>query len=284
MIERVPNIFQVPTNYEYPPHNKMIFEEYFMRYFIKNNIEAGCTYLPILWTNFYIGRKYGCSDMSDLQSYLNGLDRSKKYFTIIQYDDGILQDIDDLNMFIFGAGGGGEKTVSVRNLGYPIPLLCQPSPIINKDKKRDILCSFVGRFTEKYTIRNRIRTLFNDTFLIKDCIGYHSFIDIMERSVFSLCPRGYGATSFRICESLQHGSIPIYVYDTPWIPWIDEFDFNEIGILIHESKIPDILSIIQSKTGEDIRRYLERGKAVYEKYFTFDGCSKEIISKLLDGK
>jgi hypothetical protein len=277
MIEQVPNIFQTLTNYEYPPYNKMVFEEYFMNYFIKNKVKSDYTYLPIMWTSFYISRKYGTVAMEDLQKYLNKLDRNKKYFTVIQYDDGILQDIDDLNIFIFGAGGGGKKTRSVKNLGYPIPLLCQPSPRI--ERERDVLCSFIGS-TKNHPIRRKIADLFFKDFVIRERVGYDIFINTMERSIFSLCPRGYGATSFRICESLQHGSIPIYVYDEPWVPWTDEFDFKEIGILISEKEIPDILNIIKSKTEEDIQRYVTNGKKIYKEYFTFEGCAKQIIKLL----
>jgi len=280
MIEKVPDIFKVLTNVEYPPHNKMVFEEYFMNHFSTWDMSKGVyTYLPIMWTNFYISRKYGNADMSDLQEFLDGLDKNKTYFTIIQYDDGILQNIDDLDILIFGAGGGGVKTRSERNLGMPIPLICNPTPNINKDKKRDILCSFVGTFNEKYTIREKLKKL-SFPFLIKGRVGYDSFVDIMEKSVFSLCPRGYGATSFRICEALQHGSIPVYVYDTPWIPCQWEFNFNDIGILIHESDIPNILKIIKGKTKEDIKRYLKNGESVYEEYFSFRGCAQTIINRL----
>ena len=33
----------------------------------------------------------------------------------------------------------------------------------------------------------------------------------MRDSLFSLCPRGYGPTSFRLYESIQLGSIPVYI-------------------------------------------------------------------------
>lgn len=278
-IEKVPNMFQVHTNHEYPLYNIMIFEEYFFNYFTKNNIDVERTYLPILWTNFYIGRDYGNSDMSDLQEYLNDLDRKKKYFTIIQYDDGILQNIDDLDLFIFGSGGGGRKIVPDKNLGYPIPLICMPDPNIRKGRYKDILCSFVGTI-ENYDIRRKIKSLYSDDFFIQDKIGYHLFSDIMERSIFSLCPRGYGATSFRICESLQHGSIPVYVYDKPWIPWIDEFDFSEIGVLIHKDSIENIKNIISDKTEDEILQYRINGQRIYKEYFSFEGCAKQIIKKL----
>jgi len=279
-IENVPKVFQVRTNHEYPPHNTMIFEEYFLNYATVNEVNVERIYLPILWTNFYIERNYGNSEMSDLQVYLNSLDRSKTYFTVTQYDDGVLQNIDDLNILVFGAGGGGAKKVPRKNLGYPIPLICSPSPSINKDINRDIFCSFIGAFDRGRT-RDKIKKLQElPGFVIKDRAKYGEFTDIMERSVFSLCPRGYGATSFRICESLQRGSIPVYIYDDPWIPWKDEFEFNEIGILVHEREvriIPDILSYIDE--GE-INRYRTRGQEIYEDYFSFKGCAKQIIKKL----
>lgn len=275
-----PNIFQVSTSVEYPPFNKVIFEEYFMNYYEKLEYTHKRIYLPILWTNYYISRNYGKFDMSLLQRYLDGLDRSEKYFTVLQYDDGILQKLDGLDILIFGAGGGGERTICDKNLGYPIPLLCQPGPVINKNKERNIFCSFVGRFTEKYKIRNQLRRLYGNSFLILDSIKYADFIDIMERSIFSLCPRGYGATSFRICESLQHGSIPVYVYDKSWVPWKGEFDFNDIGILIHESEIENLSNILKSKTKNEIAKYLKKGEKIYNEYFTFEGCAHKIIKKL----
>ena len=285
-IANIPSEFFVPTNHEYPPHNKMIFEEYFFNYFTNLDIETEYVYLPIMWTNFYIGRNYGNDDMTDLQTYLNGLDRSKKYFTIIQYDDGILQHVGDypehLELLIFGAGGGGRKHVPPINLGYPIPLLCQPDPSANKNRDRDILASFVGTIDKSYTIRQKLRKMYEktDSFVIREHSGYKKFVDIMERSVFSLCPRGYGATSFRICEALQHGSIPVYVFDSAWIPWPDEFDFNEIGIWVHELNIKEIGDILRSKTAEEIAKYRTNGARIYEEYFTFEGCARQIIKKI----
>jgi len=102
----------------------------------------------------------------------------------------------------------------------------------------------------------------------------------MEKSIFSLCPRGYGSTSFRICESLQHGSIPIYVYDKSWIPWQDKFDFNDIGILIYEDNIKDIKNIIENKTEQEINNYKINGQKIYDDYFSFKGCTKNIIKKI----
>ena len=280
-IEKTPDVFLIKTNHTNPPHNKIIFEEYFYHWFINNNIITDRVYLPILWTNYNISRNYGMGDMSDIKNFLSKLDKNKKYFTIVQYADGILQNIDELDIKIFGSGGGGQRTISDKNLGYPTPLVCQPNPNINVSKNRDILCSFVGVIRGRHKVREKIQQLLKGNgFLISERLTYNKFTDIMERSIFSLCPRGYGKTSFRICESLQHQSIPIYIYDTPWIPFKDIFDFNKIGILIHESDINKIPGIIKNKTTEDIKSYIKNGKEIYEKYFSFDGLCQQIIENL----
>jgi hypothetical protein len=280
MLETPQNLF-IRTNHTYPPNNHQIYEEYFYDYYHNNNITTDREYIPILWTNLYISRNYGNSNMDDVQSYLDSLDRNKKYFTVLQYDDGILQNIDDLDIVVFCSGGGGQKNVPEKNIGYPIPLVCQPREHINKNRDRDILCSFIGSNT--HPLRNLMTQKLNslpgfDIVLSK--ISYDQFIDKMERSVFSLCPRGYGATSFRICESLQQGSIPIYVYDKDWSPWIDEFDFNGIGLKVHESQIDEIPNMINSLTEEDLNRLRKNGEKIYNEYFDYKNCSIKIINKL----
>lgn len=281
-IEKIQNIFQIRTNHEYPLHNKIVFEEFFLNYFTENNIDTKCIYLPILWTNFYISRDYGNSNMDDLQACLDSLNRNKKYFTIIQYDDGILQNIDNLDITVFGSGGGGNKVLPEKNLGYPIPLICQPNPDIDKNRDRDILCSFVGVIKGRHNIRENIQSLYGDSkdFFISESLGYNKFKDVLERSKFSLCPRGYGATSFRICEALQHGSIPIYIYDKDWTPWYDKFDFNDIGIKIPYNRVDSISSIVYNKTDEEVIRYVENGKKMYKEFFDFNGCASKIVDTL----
>lgn len=278
---KLPNNLFIRTNHTYPPNNNKIFEEFFYDYYFNNNIITEREYIPILWTNLYISRNYGNSNMEDIQSYLNSLDKTKKYFTILQYDDGILQNLYDLDILVFCSGGGGQKIVPEKNIGYPIPLICQPRPNIDKNKNRDIFCSFIGSNT--HPLRSNMNEKLKNTKgfeIVLSKLNYENFIDKMERSVFSLCPRGYGATSFRICESLQQGSIPVYIYDKDWSPWIDEFDFNEIGIKIHESQIDKIPEILNSMTDSQIKKLRLNGEKIYNEYFDYENCAKKIIEKI----
>lgn len=277
--------FMVKTNHEYPQNNKIIFEEYFYNWFIENKPIINKTYLPIFWTNYYISKGYADQDISEVNDFLNALDKSKEYFTIVQWDDGIVNPFQYNNIYVFAQGGGGKKSSDELFCGtignYPIPLNCQPNPsIINKNK--DIFASFVGAIHGRSSCRealyNNLKN--NNKYLFQESIGYDAFSNIMSRSIFSLCPRGYGATSFRICEALQHQSIPVYISDKPWIPFNDMINFNDYGIFIDSKDIEKIDQILAKISEEEIYKKLSFGKRIHDEYYSFEGCAKKIITKL----
>ena len=57
------------------------------------------------------------------------------------------------------------------------------------------------------------------------------YIDILSRSVFSICPRGSNAGSNRFWESIKAGSIPILIADD-WV--LPEYDWENTIIRIKE--------------------------------------------------
>lgn len=269
--------FMVKTNHEYPPNNKIIFEEYFYNWFIENKPQVDRTYLPIFWTNYYISKDYAQHDISEINKFLDTLDKNKEYFTIIQWDDGIVNPFQYKNIYVFGQGGGGGKNGYIGD--YPIPLICQPNPNI-KIENKDIFASFIGVI---YGRNNLIREkLHNDLrqkngYVFENSISYDAFSNVMSRSIFSLCPRGYGATSFRICEALQHGSIPVYISDKLWIPFNTIIDFNDYGVIINEKDIDNIDNILKSISKQEIDNKINIGKYIYKEYYSYNGCSEKIL-------
>jgi hypothetical protein len=269
--------FMVKTNHEYPPNNKIIFEEYFYNWFTENKVQTSKTYLPIFWTNYYISKDYAQQDISEINTFLDTLDKSKEYFTIIQWDDGIVNPFEYKNIYVFGQGGGGGRQGYIGD--YSIPLICQPNPNI-KIQNKDIFASFIGVI---YGRNNSIREKLHDNlknkngYLFENSISYDAFSSTMSRSVFSLCPRGYGATSFRICEALQHGSIPVYISDKPWIPFNNMIDFNDYGVFIDIKDINNIDDILNNISKEEIIKKSNLGKEVYKEYYSYNGCANKII-------
>lgn len=270
-IYAVPPEFVIKTNHEYPPENKMVFEEFFYNQFVIDKPVTNRIYLPIQWTSFYLSRN--CDDhnnLSDLQSFLHSLPRDRKYFTVVQYDDGIINDITGLDILKFSSGGAGD---------YAIPLICLPYD--RSDKPKDIFASFIGVIHGRHRIREKMREYTNQLngYVISEKTNFESFKDVMGRSVFSLCPRGYGKTSFRINEALNMGSIPVYIYDDPWIPFGDELDFSKYGVLIHESKLHDIDNILKSYSTDYIDSLRSYGNFVYNNYYTYESCYRQILKK-----
>lgn len=264
-------MFNVPTNHENPPKNSMIFEEYFGRYIKNIQYKSNREYLPIYWTNYYISRNYGKADMSDLQEYLDSLDRSKKYFTIVQWDDGILNNINGLDIFKFASGGIGD---------YPIPL---SSYYFNQMPKKEIkeygyLCSFAGSIYGRHKVREIMTEVLiekSSIFITDNRIEYDLYLKLMNNSLFSLCPRGYGKTSFRIYESLMCKSIPVYIYDDPWIPYFDKFE--DYGILCDIKDVNNLYNRLCNMNILEISSKLNNGNIIFNKKYSFEAIADNII-------
>lgn len=267
--------FQVPIKFEYPPYNKQIFEEYFYKRFVPVGM---IEYIPIFWTSMICERGLG-GDYSDVQAYLKTLDVTKKYFTVVQHDDNILNDFGALDVTIFASGGYGKQRPRV----YPIPLLCQSESDSICIYPKSLFASFVGFMQGRHWVRERMAAALKPlpNYYLSEPVSYQHFLHTMQRSTFSLCPRGYGQTSFRICESLQNDSIPVYIYDDPIFPFPDVLDFNSFGISIHVDEIQSLDQILSSKTSRQIEDYRQKGKEVYAKHFTYEGCYQSILTYLL---
>lgn len=263
----VPYPFQQAIKTEYPKDNFVIFEQWLM-----DKVDHP-DYLPVNWCGFFVNNNYGNNPraMRHLQTYLDRLEK-KKYWTVTQYDlgaecGGKINLPKDLK--VFGSGGG--------RVDFPIPLICHPHGRIGNNK--DIFASFIGSKT--HPIRNKILELYSDhvDWIVTD-MNYENktFCDVLSRSVFAICPRGFGLTSFRICEALEQGSVPIYISDQ----WISPFnlDFNSYGVLVHSSEISQLDQILASITPEQLESKRKHGRFVYEKYFTFEGCRRGIIENL----
>ena len=266
--------FKIKTNHTNPPCNKVIFEEYFGERFSKENHKLFTRkYIDVYWTNYYISKNYANGDMSNLQNYLDSLDKNEKYFTICQWDDGIKNNIKGLDLFTFASGGVGDYCYPLNSMPHGKKCLA----------KRDILASFVGCINGRHQVREIMNTKMQSLMgvFISETIDYNSFLNILSRSVFSLCPRGYGKTSFRICESLEAGSIPVYIYDDAWIPFQDILDFEEYGILCHVNEIDRLYNKMCGLTSEKVNNMIQRGQEVYNNYYNFVGCYQRIIEKLI---
>ena len=250
--------FQPHIKESYPPDNHLIFEEWFS----KNVATTERVYLPIHWTSYYVNNKYGKEPkaIQRLQNFINSLDTTLKYYTVVQYDDGILNNVSALDLKVFSMSGHGE----------PIPLVCQPHNFVFNEERKYI-ATFTGKRTHR--IRNEMFSIRHPGYFISD--KKHSleeFCKIIAQSIFTLCPRGYGRSSFRIAEAVQFGSIPVYISDEFILPP----DFESYGVLIKDPK--QIVETLSSISAEEITKKRIALAEAYEKYFTYESVKKHILS------
>ncbi len=274
--EKFSNYIVDPKYGTYPPyHTGKYLEDYFIEYY-KTHFVKDKYFIPVSWTSCY-----NDNHLYGLQYQLSLLDNTKEYFVVSQHDDAIKENLPS-NTKIFNAGGNSGR-------GNPIPLICSSIPKeFIKEYDKDIFCSFVGALT--HPIRNIV---FNH---LKDKDGYsfnpknwrmnvlksdmEQFFEISQRSVFTLCPRGYGRSSFRLYECFQLNTIPVIVYDDKWLPFEDKINWNEISVLVHYTQISELDNILKSFNEEQIENFLIKGKAIYQKFFTLERVSENIINYL----
>ena len=284
----------IPKYPVYPPYHKDYYiEDFFFNYFVTNDVKTDRFYLPIFWTSCYNNNWFNKDSVPDIQSFLDILNPNFSYFTICQHEHAPGDElILPKNTLVFTSSGKiAQKNKSNKNI-LSIPLICSPIKNINLNKKRNIFCSFVGAETHKIRIKMKE--------FLKDDENYYistdkwkiniskskedEFKEITERSIFALCPRGEGPTSFRLYEAMQLGAIPVYVYDFKWIPYDNDINWDDICIFIHENEINHIKDILEHISNDKIEKMRNNISILYDKYFTLESISSNIIEKLKNEK
>jgi hypothetical protein len=270
MIE-VPSQFKPHQKFNYPSCNLLPFEEWYSAAFNSMNDVNDRLYLGIHFTAYFCNNNFAndLQKMRELQNYLNGLDVTKKYYTIIQYDDGLAGlNVSHLDIKIYAMSSSKD---------YPLPLISQPYEYDILEKK-EIFANFVGRNTHK--IRESIYQLSNKNgyYISQSKHNSEDYCRIIAKSTFTLCPRGYGANSFRIMEALQYNSIPVYISDTFVIP--HNYNFEEYGVVIKEEDVTRIDEILKGFSQNAICEKQSKLKEVYRKYYTYQGTKDLILNDL----
>jgi hypothetical protein len=282
----IPNIFRPKSKIPFPPHQKdpRMIEERAFEYFSKKKVESNLIYLPIYWTQYHINNNYGKNreELIKYCYYLNKKYPNEKFFTIVQYDGGLLVPIN--NCLIFASSGSFDSPIGFNSEYCPIPLLSDEHKFKSHPNKK-FLASFVGSL-ETNDIRQKmfesLRSM--DGFKIKKPQKYFNqyfYKKNMLNAHFALCPRGYGPATFRLYEAIQMKLIPIYISDEFWLPYKNLINWNKIAVLIEDNRINEIPKIINNlyNTGE-YKNILDYTSLVYNDYFTWQGCLTQIEKKI----
>ena len=280
IIQRVPIIFQCQYRNKYPPYSSgKNMEEIFFEYFDshRHTLNSNYVYLPVFWSAYYAMKK----DENILKNWLHKLDKTKKYFTVVQNIHGIIVNNYDLNITVFGTCGGlnleRHNLFKGKKGNYDIPLLSHPSMPIRECEK-DIFCSFMGSY-DTHPCRQKMRDLLVDEkkYIFKEFSDFNEYCILMNKSIFSLCPRGIGYTSFRLYEAIMCGSIPIYIWEDDYcMPFSEYVQWRDFCIVIESKDIEKLPSILSHVNVDEIQKNLENAREV----LTFDKTYEYICKKI----
>lgn len=276
-------------NMVYPPHqgNNPLIEKQCYNFFNQNynDINSDYIYLPIQWTAYHLINGYGqnVQPLIDLYGQITDQLPDQKFFTVVQYDGGTLVELP--NCRVFAASGSFSSPIGKNSTYEPIPLLCDPHPVINKDEKQYKVV-FCGRRTHE------LREKMFDT--LSNIEGYNlydtssasisqedvdTFRTLLTDSIFGLCPRGYGPASFRFYETIQMGCIPIYITDEVWLPFNQFIDWEKLCLIISPEEIDQIPSKVDQLIGSgEYKNMLEYGQSCYDKHLSWSGAVTTIAN------
>jgi hypothetical protein len=153
-------------------------------------------------------------------------------------------------------------------------------PPLLSSSKRDILFSFVGAGNNS-PVRRRVLQLRHSRAFCEDTSAQahtvwheganavaqftHSYAQVLARTKFALCPRGVGASSMRLFQSMRAGCVPVIISDA-WVPPTGP-DWNSFSIRVPEAnvqKIPVILEAADSSSGA----MGDRARGAWEDWFS----------------
>lgn len=220
--------------FPYPPYAKDIgIEQDFLDYLkfeypstVQDLSEADYLYIPVYWTRLHVKNAYGKYGLNELKDAVEPwLSLNVKKFTICQYDDGPLINLQDTLICL-----GSRKTAH----GLDVPLLATPlpQPLWKRGQtERDIKASFAGRITTHH-LRQALFSAtegFEDVYLSARSLRPRRYRQILQRTKIALAPRGYGGSSFRFFEALQMGAVPWLIGEEDVRPFKSQIDWASIS-------------------------------------------------------
>jgi hypothetical protein len=154
-------------------------------------------------------------------------------------------------------------------------------------EKAELLFSFLGRI-RTHPVRNKVKMLDKSGTPCLDVEegpkrfpSFHyskTYIELMKRSKFVLCPRGFGVSSIRIFETMSYGRAPVIISDhwqrPPGSPW------DQFCVRIPESDVASI-PVVLGRLEDNATSMGQKAKEIYDKNFAPDIFLDSLLTALL---
>jgi len=178
------------------------------------------------------------------------------------------------NIFILNYNTSQE---TINDIVVPFWTFPNQDDILEVDKV--YLCNFIGTLNGSLRSSLYSNLIGKDDYFVSQKIDYTSFIDVVSKSKFTLCPKGSGLSSYRFFESMFLGSVPVLIADQVILPYNDFLDYDKMIIRIPESKVNNFEYINNKILDSD---YSQMKKNIIEniKYFRLDGIQEFVYNKI----
>jgi hypothetical protein len=279
-ILNIPNKFKPSKQkFKYPRHNfDYGVEQDFLQFLLNNKhlvtnnpIDADWHYLPVFWTRYFIEKDFQSTSSLELETVKDYILDDNKTFTVCQYDDDCIVNLGNTKLFL---SSNKSRT------GFDIPLLSKDHPIPFFKKEKKIKASFAGRI-RTHPIRAELDFLKSEKgFEILDTDGLSKFKyrNLILSSMVSICPRGYGLSSFRFYESMQLGSVPLLFSDIDNRPFQNFIEWDLFSI--YASSAADLKLKIKDYSDQDLIYMGHMAKEYYNSYLSFQKWPILLIKQL----
>lgn len=147
--------------------------------------------------------------------------------------------------------------------------------VTNKKFLANLVCSFNNHL--RWSLKETLSSM--DDIFISSRIPYDEYKEKLSSSMFTLCPRGLGLSSYRFFECFHLNTIPVLFADHVILPYQNTLNYNEFIVRIKESKSNDKNYIIDTLNKVDYKKMLSTMNEVRE-YYTLKGVQQEINTRL----
>ncbi len=148
---------------------------------------------------------------------------------------------------------------------------------IKEEKKT--FCSFIGSVNNQ--LRHSIVTKIcnHENYLFSFNLSPEEYRKKISESVFNLCPRGQGLSSYRFFECFHANTIPVLFADDVVLPYSDSIDYTDICVRIPEmyaSNFEYVDNILKNINTEKMYSNISN----LRNRFTLEGVQNYVYSKI----
>lgn len=151
-------------------------------------------------------------------------------------------------------------------------------------RPKKIFASFRGANTHliRLYLRNSLRDKISDGYHVSfEKLPYEEYREQLAESIFGLCPRGAGLSSYRFFECFHTGTIPVLFADSVELPYSEEIEYDKMIVRIEEVATQNYY-VLNSCLVDNIYKYEDRIKMIRENRwrFTLRGIQEYVHRRL----